>query len=115
MLGWAFFPGWDCTRRALYMVALHMQSLIHVLYYTCRVLYQARIALVGSCRWQELNMQSRIVLYLAGNAQAESYTWHEMHAQAILPGRYSTWVALHKQWGCIVAFGLDIQKKGTCC
>jgi hypothetical protein len=25
-----------------------------------------------------------------------------MHAQAILPGRYSTWGALHKQWGCIV-------------
>jgi hypothetical protein len=73
MLGWAFFPGWDCTRRALYMVALHMQSLVHVLYYTCRGLYQARIAHVGSCRWQELNMQSLVsggectsrVLYLA--------------------------------------------------
>ena len=51
---------------------------------------------------------------MAGIEQAESYTWHEMHAQAILPGRYSTWGALHKQWGCIVAFGLDIQKKGTC-
>jgi hypothetical protein len=74
MLGWAFFPGWDCTRRALNMVALHMQSLVHVLYYTCRVLYQARIAHpVGSSRWQELNMLSLVsggeftsrVLYLA--------------------------------------------------
>ena len=48
---------------------------------------------------------------MAGIEQAESYTWHEMHAQAILPGRNSTWGALHKQWGCIVAFVWTFRKR----